>query len=139
MGDDGRAYVLADRTVKGREPLAWAEVAVRAYHEFSADALVAEVNQGGELVTTVIAQVDHTCRSRSQGDARQMGPRRAGRRALRAGLISHAASFPELEDQMCDLGSDGLAGGRSPDRVDALVWALTFLMLGPQVPRIREL
>ncbi len=140
MAEDGRAYVLADRTVKGREPLAWAEVAVRAYHEFAADALVAEVNQGGELVTTVIAQVDDTVPVEKVRATRGKWVRAEPVAALYGrGLISHVGSFPELEDQMCDLGSDGLAGGRSPDRVDALVWALTFLMLGPQVPRIREL
>lgn len=140
MGDDGRAYVLADRTVKGREPLAWADVAVRAYHEFSADTLVAEVNQGGDLVTTVIAQIDHMVPVEKVRATRGKWVRAEPVAALYGrGLVSHAGSFPELEDQMCDLGSDGLAGGRSPDRVDALVWALTFLMLGSQVPRIREL
>lgn len=139
-GEDGRAYVLADRTVRGREPLAWAEVAVGAYHAFEADAIVAEVNQGGELVTTVMAQVDGAVPVERVRATRGKWVRAEPVAALYGrGLVSHVGSFPELEDQMCDLGPDGLAGGRSPDRVDALVWALTFLMLGPQEPRIREL
>ena len=140
MGGDGRAYVLADRTVKGREPLAWAQVAIAAYHAFEADAIVAEVNQGGELVTTVMAQVDQNVPVERVRATRGKWVRAEPVAALYGrGLVSHVGSFPELEDQMCDLGTDGLAGGRSPDRVDALVWALTFLMLGPQEPRIRNL
>lgn len=57
-GRDGRGYVLADRTIKGRAPLEWARAAVAAYKEFEADRIVAEVNQGGDLVTTVVHQVD---------------------------------------------------------------------------------
>jgi phage terminase large subunit-like protein len=55
------------------------------------------------------------------------------------GRVAHAGSFPELEDEMCDFGTDGLSSGRSPDRVDALVWALTALMLTPRHarPRVR--
>jgi phage terminase large subunit-like protein len=137
-GDDGRAYVVADRTVQGREPLAWAEAAVRAFHAHEADSLVAEVNQGGDLVAAVIAQVDAKVTVEKVRATRGKWVRAEPVAALYGrGLVSHAGSFPELEDQMCDLGPDGLSGGRSPDRVDALVWALTFLMLGPQEPRIR--
>ena len=54
--------------------------------------------------------------------------------------VVHASRFPELEDEMCDFGPDGLSGGRSPDRVDALVWALSELMLGSAgAPRVRNL
>ena len=54
------------------------------------------------------------------------------------GRVAHAAAFAELEDQMCDFGADGLSAGRSPDRLDALVWALTHLMLAPKArPRVR--
>ena len=58
----------------------------------------------------------------------------------RRGLVFHTGIWPELEDQMCDLGRGGLSDGSSPDRLDALVWALTELMLNSQVvPRIRSL
>jgi phage terminase large subunit-like protein len=55
------------------------------------------------------------------------------------GRVKHAGTFPELEDEMCDFGLDGLSSGRSPDRLDALVWAVSHLGFGGQGPRIRTL
>jgi phage terminase large subunit-like protein len=55
------------------------------------------------------------------------------------GRVKHAGAFPELEDEMCDFGLDGLSNGRSPDRLDALVWAVTHLGFGGSGPRIRTL
>jgi phage terminase large subunit-like protein len=140
LGADGCAYVVDDRTVRGREPLAWAEVAVRAYHAHAADAIVAEVNQGGELVPAVIRQVDAGVPIRLVRATRGKWIRAEPVAALYArGLVRHVGAWPELEDQMCDFGPDGLSGGRSPDRLDALVWALTALMLGQVAPQIREI
>lgn len=140
LGRDGRGYVIDDRTVRGREPLAWAEVAVRAYHAHEANAIVAEVNQGGELVPTLIRQVDADMPIELVRATRGKWIRAEPVAALyQRGLVSHAGIWPDLEDQMCDFGPDGLSGGRSPDRMDALVWALTALMLGGGSPRVREI
>jgi phage terminase large subunit-like protein len=140
LGEDGRGYVIDDRTVRGRAPLVWAEVAVRAYHAFAANAIVAEVNQGGDLVPTLIHQVDADVPVELVRATRGKWIRAEPVAALYGrGLVSHVGSFAELEDQMCDFGPDGLSGGRSPDRMDALVWGLSFLMLGPREPRIREI
>ncbi|MEZ5923904.1 MAG: terminase family protein [Hyphomicrobiaceae bacterium] len=140
LGRDGRGYVIDDRTVRGREPLAWAEVAVRAYHAHEADTIVAEVNQGGELVPTLIRQVDADIPIELVRATRGKWVRAEPVAALyQRGLVSHVGSWPELEDQMCDFGPDGLSGGRSPDRMDALVWALTALMLGRGDPQIRDI
>ena len=86
VGADDRAYVLADWTRERASPLDWAGVAVAAYRRFEADRIVVEVNQGGELVETVIRQIDRTVpvpfRARH---ARQVAEGRAGRSTLRAG------------------------------------------------------
>lgn len=136
---DGRAYVLADRTRRGARPLDWARSVVAAYHAHEADRIVVEVNQGGDMVETVLRQVDASV---------PVKPVRATRgKVLRAepvaalyeqGRVSHVGALPELEDEMSDFGADGLSGGMSPDRVDALVWALTDLCLKvPPEPRLR--
>jgi phage terminase large subunit-like protein len=106
----------------------------------SADAIVAEVNQGGELVPAVIRQVDAGVPIRLVRATRGKWIRAEPVAALYArGLVRHVGAWPELEDQLCDFGPDGLSGGRSPDRLDALVWALTALMLGQVAPQIREI
>ncbi|WP_343070318.1 DNA-packaging protein [Pelagibacterium limicola] len=136
---DDIAVVLDDCTVQGVTPIRWASLAVMAFHEFEADAIVAEVNQGGDLVRAVIGQVDAAVPVREVRATRGKWVRAEPVAALYArGRVKHAAPFPELEDQMCAFGADGMADGHSPDRVDALVWAITALMLqdGP-VPRVR--
>lgn len=131
IGDDGRIYVLADRSLRGHAPLVWAEAAVAAFHEFAADRIVAEVNQGGELVETLIRQVDPAVPVRMVRATRGKWTRAEPVAALYArDLVSHVGLFAELEDQCCEFGPSGLSGGRSPDRMDALVWALTELMPG---------
>ena len=132
---DGVA-VLADRTLRPAAPLAWAKRAVEAFHEFGADCIVAEVNQGGEMVAAVIAQVDPTVPVRTVHATRGKWVRAEPVAALYArGKVRHAAGLTALEDEMCGFSVDGASGGRSPDRVDALVWAVTELMLrdGPRV------
>jgi phage terminase large subunit-like protein len=139
LAADGVAYVVADDTVSGARPDRWAARAVRLWRKLEADALVAEVNQGGDMVSAVIREIDSGV---------PVTPVRATRgKWLRAepvamlyaqGRVRHAGAFPELEDEMCDFGPDGLSSGRSPDRLDALVWAITALMLGPGgEPRVR--
>ncbi len=138
---DGRAIILADRTIQGRTPDTWARAAVQAYHDFEADRLVAEVNQGGDLVAAVIHQVDSTIPIHKVRATRGKWLRAEPVAQLYAeGRVAHFGTFPELERQMCDFAADGLSEGKSPDRLDALVWALTELMLTRQrVPMMRRL
>lgn len=140
LSEDSRACVLCDATLAQARPLAWARAAVSQYHRFNADRIVAEVNQGGELVESVIAQVDASVPVRMVRATRGKWLRAEPVAALyEQGRVVHRGAFPELEDQMADFGRDGLAGGSSPDRVDALVWAVSELMLrGGVNPRIRS-
>ncbi|ODR98417.1 hypothetical protein AUC68_08215 [Methyloceanibacter methanicus] len=139
LGEDGRAYVLATATLQGVRPLDWARAVTAAYRRYEADRIVAEVNQGGELVETVLRQVDPAVPVRSVRAMRGKVLRAEPVAALyERGLVSHVGALPALEDEMCDFGLDGLSGGGSPDRVDALVWALTDLCLrGQGEPRVR--
>jgi phage terminase large subunit-like protein len=139
LGEDGRAYVLADWTRERASPLDWAGAVIGAYRRFQADRIVVEVNQGGELVETVIRQIDRTVPVRSVRAMRGKWLRAEPIAALyEQGRVAHVGALPALEDEMCDFGADGLSDGASPDRVDALVWALTDLMLrGLPEPRIR--
>jgi phage terminase large subunit-like protein len=141
MGADRRAYILADRTLQGREPNEWARAAVAAYRDFMADRVVAETNQGGDLVAAIIRQVDENVPVRQVRATRGKWLRAEPVASLYAeGRVSHVGSFAKLEDQMCAFGADGLAKGRSPDRLDALVWALTDLMIdGAGAARVRAL
>ena len=141
LGADGRAYIAADRSLQGREPTVWARAAVRAYHDFLADRVVAEVNQGGDLVAAVLRQIDEAVPVRSVRATRGKWLRAEPVAALYAeGRVAHVGVHATLEEQMLAFGADGLARGRSPDRVDALVWALTDLMIDRAAPpAIRQL
>lgn len=140
LGADGRAYVIDDRTLQGREPMVWARAVIAAYADYMADRVVAEVNQGGDLVVTVLRQVDSNVAVRQVRATRGKWLRAEPVAALYAqGRVVHVGTFEALEDQMCLFGVDGLAKGRSPDRLDALVWALTDLMIGAGRPGIRRL
>jgi phage terminase large subunit-like protein len=137
----GLGYVLADATVQGLKPSGWAVAAVSCYHRWGADALIVEANQGGEMVDTVLRQVDAGVPVRrvhaARGKYLQAEPVAF---LYDKGKVRHVGAFPELEDEMVDFASSGLSSGRSPDRLDALVWALTELMLQPRSePRIRVL
>lgn len=140
--DDGdRAYILQDRSARRLAPAAWAKRAVGLYHELGADRIVAEVNQGGEMVEAVIRQVDADIPIAKVRATRGKWLRAEPVAALyEQGRVTHVGPFPELEDEMCDFALGGLSNGRSPDRLDALVWAVTQLMLGrPAQARIRPL
>ena len=128
--------VLADLTLRPAAPLDWARRAVAAYHAENADCIVAETNQGGEMVKAVIAQVDANVPVRMVHATRGKWVRAEPVAALYAqGKVRHVAGLTALEDEMCGFGVDGMSDGHSPDRVDALVWAVTELMLreGPRV------
>ncbi|MGU3536726.1 DNA-packaging protein [Methylobacterium sp. A54F] len=136
----GTAYVLADATLARAAPQAWASAALALYHRLSADALVVETNQGGEMAAAVLAEVDPAVPVTAVRATRGKYLRAEPVSVLYGqGRVRHAGTFPALEDELCDFGSDGLSAGASPDRLDALVWAVTHLLLGSREPRIRGL
>lgn len=139
-----RAVVLEDASVAASSPLAWAQAAVDAMARHGADRLVAEVNQGGEMVEAVLRQVDALVSYRGVHASRGKVARAEPVAALyEQGRIGHVAGLQDLEDQMCRMTARGFDGKGSPDRVDALVWAIQDLMIGPgadyRQPRVRTL
>lgn len=143
-GADGKAYVLADHSVKGRLPEGWARAVAAAVEVHGADRVVAEANQGGDMVVSTLLAADPAMPVQKVNASRAKAARAEPVMMLyRNGRAFHAGAFPELEDEMCGLvsGGDYQGPGRSPDRADALVWAMSELMLGKQgvEPRIRQL
>ena len=141
---DWRAFVLADCSVQGATPNVWAKAVVRAAERFEADRVVAEVNQGGEMVESVLRQQSALLPYRAVRAKRGKVTRAEPVAALyEQGRVAHVGAFRDLEDQMCEMTLSGFKGAGSPDRVDALVWALTDLMIDPaaryQRPRVRGL
>ena len=139
LGVDGKGHVLADRTCK-LSPASWGRRSVQAYHEFQADRIIAERNFGGAMVRHVIETTDSKVAfeevTASRGKAVRAEPVAA---LYEQGRVVHHGLFSELEDQMCQFSSTGYIGDGSPDRVDALVWAITSLMLGETVVEVTEL
>ena len=130
LGVDKRAYVIADRTVQGRDPATWARAAVAAYHDHEANSIVVETNQGGDLLVQTFKSIDARVPVKKVYASRGKYVRAEPVSALYAeGRVAHVGEFVELERQMCDFAADGLSQGKSPDRLDALVWAITELML----------
>ena len=141
---DWRAFVLADCTVAGMGPSGWAKAAIAAMGRFGADRLVAEVNQGGQMVREVIRQVDPLVPYKGVHATRGKVARAEPVAALyEQGRVFHVVGMDALEDQMCRMTRRGYEGGGSPDRVDALVWALHELMIEPAAhwrrPGVRSL
>ena len=139
-----KATVLKDASVQGASPQAWAAKAVQMFHEYGADRLVAEVNQGGELVESLIRQIDPLVPYRAVRASRGKVARAEPVAALyEQGRVAHLPGMDALEDQMCQMTGTGYQGAGSPDRVDALVWAITDLMIDPAAkflaPRVRGL
>ncbi|MDO5528349.1 MAG: terminase family protein [Paracoccus sp. (in: a-proteobacteria)] len=138
-----RAFILEDATMRG-SPADWARAAIAAMDRHKAERLVAEVNQGGDLIETVLRQIDPLVPFRAL---------RAGRgKALRAepvaalyeqGRVKHLRGLGDLEDQMCRMSLAGWQGRGSPDRLDAMVWAVHELMIEPAAhfrrPQLRRL
>ncbi len=135
---DGRAYVLDDRSMGGLTPLTWASRAAKAFRDYEADRIVAESNQGGEMVSTILRQVMPAAPVKLVRATRGKWLRAEPVAALyERGLVSHVGALAQLEDQMCDFVP---GTGKSPDRLDALVWALNELMLGNNTaPMMRRL
>lgn len=128
VGVDGHGYVLADLSCR-LSPDQWAKRAVAAYHDFKADRIVAEVNNGGDLVERILRTVDHHVSYRAVRASRGKVTRAEPIAALyEQGRVHHIGSLAQLEDQLCLFTPDG-EFQTSPDRADALVWALTDLML----------
>ncbi|MBF9036024.1 ATP-binding protein [Rhodobacterales bacterium HKCCE2091] len=126
------AVVIEDCSLQGASPQQWAEAASAAYHRHNAERMVAEVNQGGDLVETIMRQTDpmvnyHAVRA-SKGKLARAEPVAA---LYEQGRVRHLGGLGTLEDQMCQMSRLGYEGRGSPDRVDALVWALTDALLVP--------
>lgn len=127
LGKDGRGYLLADKSRRA-SPLGWARVAVAQAKVWGADRIVAEVNNGGDMVETTVRAVDPRATYKSVRASRGKMTRAEPVAALyERGMISHCGRFPELEDQLLNWDP---TQSKSPDRLDALVWAFTELMLG---------
>lgn len=125
-----RAFVLADRTVRGRSPLGWAKAAAEAAREFGAHEVAAESNQGGDMVRASLANVNCPAPIKLMHATRGKAVRAEPVAMLyEQGRVVHCGDFPALEEEMLALGCEG---GPSPDRADALVWAITQLMLQPR-------
>jgi predicted phage terminase large subunit-like protein len=131
--NQGHGYVLADASGK-LQPIEWANIAITAYRAHHADRIVAERNNGGAMVEATIRMVDNnlpvTTVWASRGKVARAEPVSA---LYEQGRVHHIGSFPHLEDQMCAFTTDfdRVRAGYSPDRVDALVWALTDLLVEP--------
>ena len=142
MAEDGRVVVLRDSTVSGVSPAEWGAHVAALYHEHAADCVIAETNQGGDMVAALIHAEDAGVPVRPVRATRGKWTRAEPVAALyERGRVAHLGTLKALEDEMCLFGPDGLAGGRSPDRVDALVWAVTALALTGEAkaPRVRAL
>ena len=138
LGEDGKGYVLQDDSGRYAKPSDWGRRVRQLYVEFDADMVVAEINQGGEMVEGVIkAEGTATARNLNYVAVRAADGKYTRAEPLATSYyrdrVSHVGNFRELEDEMCDMVSDldRVKKGYSPDRVDALVYAFTYLF--PQI------
>lgn len=135
IGADQRGYVLDDASLRGK-PLDWARRAISAYDYHQADAIVIEVNQGGDMVRHTLNSVRMGLPIREVRATRGKHVRAEPISSLyQMGRISHIGTFAEMENQMCLMTADGYQGSGSPDRVDAMVWAFTELFPAMTVER----
>ena len=128
LGVDGKLYVLADRSCK-LSPAGWGARAIAAYKEFDADRLIAERNYGGAMVEAVIRNLDRSVSYQEVVASRGKVARAEPIAALyeQSRVVHAGKNLEALEDQMCQMTSEGFTGEGSPDRVDAVVWALSCL------------
>lgn len=135
--EDGDLWVIADLSVQGRSPTGWAEVVVKAYEDYEADRVIGEVNNGGEMIETVIRtvgkQISYKAVRATRGKMVRAEPVAA---RYEKGEVHHVGMFEKMEDQMCSYTGDRRQ--QSPDRMDALVWGCTELTQRSQL-RIRSL
>lgn len=138
-GIDGEAYILADYSCK-LSPRGWGRRAVDGYHRYRADRIIGETNNGGDMIEAVIRIEDQNVSYKKVTASRGKATRAEPIAALyEQGRVHHVGLFPELENQLCMFTRNGYMGEDSPDRADALVWALTELMLEEHEMRIRFL
>jgi len=133
LGEDRCGYVLADASVAGLSPEGWSAAVADCAARFEAECVVAEKNQGGAMVRSVLQAADSALPLRLVHASRGKSARAEPVALLyERGLVWHTGVFAELEAELAGLqASGGYEGpGRSPDRADALVWAVTELMLG---------
>jgi len=130
LGVDGRGYVLGDWSVN-LSPAGWARRTIEAFDHFKADRIVAERNFGGAMVESTIKTARKSAPVKlvtaSRGKIARAEPIAA---LYEEGKISHVGTHSDLEDQLFAMTPAGFVGEKSPDRADALVWALSELMLG---------
>lgn len=132
LGVDGHAYVIEDATCQ-MSPEGWGRRAVERYHAHSADRIVGERNFGGDMVRFTVATADKKAAFKEVVASRGKSVRAEPISALyEQGKVRHVGEFPDLEDQLCNFTASGYLGDGSPDRADALVWAITELMLEPE-------
>ncbi len=125
-----KALVHQDASLTQAKPEEWAKHVIALYHELGADQVIAEVNQGGELVETMLRNIDPFVNYKSVTAKSSKWVRAEPVAALyRQGRVFHAARMPELEAEMLQMTTTGYQGNKSPDRLDALVWALDALIL----------
>lgn len=130
LGVDGRGYVFGDLTCQ-LSPEGWGRRVADAYHRFRADRVIGEKNFGGDMVRFVVQTADKGIPYKDVNASRGKVVRAEPISALyEQGKVSHVGAFPDLEDQLCAMTMNGYVGEGSPDRADALVWALTELMMG---------
>lgn len=143
LGTDGIGRVLADCSLGDAAPARWAQQVADAAREWAADRVVAEANQGGAMVESVLRAADQALPVKLVHARRGKVARAEPIAALyAAGRVRHVGMFARLEDQLCGMLAGGtFAGpGRSPDRADALVWAMTELLMGRRsVPSVRNI
>lgn len=130
LGVDGRAYIIEDATCQ-MSPEGWGRRAVDLYHRHQADRIIGERNYGGDMVRFTVSTADKNASFKEVVATRGKVVRAEPISALyEQGKVSHVGTFADLEDQMCNFTAGGYVGEGSPDRADALVWAITELMLG---------
>lgn len=128
-GVDGHLYVLEDATCN-ESPAGWGKAAVELYKKRRADRIVGERNFGGAMVGHVIRTADPSVAYKDVQASRGKWVRAEPVSALyEQKRVHHVGAFPDMEDELCNFGVDGMSGGRSPNRLDALVWAVTELEL----------
>jgi phage terminase large subunit-like protein len=140
MDRDGYFYVVEDDTVQGASPLVWARAVISAFEKYQADRIVAEANNGGALVSSVLHQVDPNAPVQLVYAARGKIARAEPIALLyEQGRVHHVGAFADLEDQLCGfiVGGDYQGPGKSPDRADALIWALAALAKPVIEPKMR--
>ena len=127
LGTDGRGYVIEDATVKAG-PATWGKVATSAYDRHSASCIVGETNFGGAMVQQTIQvarpRTPFKKVTASRGKVQRAEPFSA---LYEDGKVCHVGMFPQLEDELAGFSTNGYTGGKSPNRADALIWALAEL------------